>query len=260
MTDPVANIVWNIDPDLFTFGPISIKWYGLCFALSFVFGLILMNWIFQKEQKPLKDLDSLLIYMMIGTILGARMGEVLFYSPAYFWENPEDIVKIWQGGLASHGAAIGIFLALYLYSRKRPDQPYLWLLSRMAIPVALGGFFIRLGNFFNSEIVGVPSALPWAIIFARRGESYARHPTMLYESFTYLMIFVILLYSYGKKGPDLKPRILLGTFLVLIFGARFILEFTKMSQAAMELPLRMGQILSIPLIIWGSLLLVRRER
>lgn len=260
MTDPLSNFVWNANPILLTIGPLSIKWYGLFFALAFVFGLILMNWIFQKEQKPLKDLDGLLIYMMAGTIIGARLGEVLFYNPAYFWKNPEDIIKVWQGGLASHGAAIGILLALYLYSRRRNNQPYLWLLSRISITVALGGFFIRLGNFFNSEIVGVPSTLPWAIIFVRRGESFARHPTMLYESFSYLIIFIILLYIYSKKGADLKSRTLLGTFLVLIFGARFMLEFTKISQAAVKLPLRMGQVLSIPLIIWGFFLLMRRDR
>ena len=162
-------LIWYPDPDLIVIPGVNhpIRWYGLLFAGGFILGNPLYHWIYKREKKPVKDLESLLIHMVVGTVIGARLGHCLFYEPEQYLSNPIDILKIWEGGLASHGGAIGILLALYLYCRKRKDQPFLWLLDRMVIIVALGGAFIRTGNFMNSEIVGIPTGGNYGIVFAR---------------------------------------------------------------------------------------------
>jgi len=252
----LAAFVWNADPELFSFGPFHIRWYGLFFALSFLIGYEIMVWVFRREKKPLSDLDSLLIYMIAGTILGARLGHCLFYESEYYLANPLQIIAVWRGGLASHGGAVGVCLAVYLYSRKRPEQPFLWTLSRTALTVPLAGFFIRTGNFFNSEIIGRAADVPWAVIFVPV-DSVPRHPAMLYEAASYLVLFVIMLRLYERGGRFLDPRFILGIFFTGTFGARFLIEFTKEVQASFEnaLPLHMGQLLSIPLVAIGLLLL-----
>ena len=192
-------IVWNVDPDIVHVGPITIRYYGILFALSFFLGYNILRSIFRRESKPESDLETLLTVMMAGTIAGARIGHCLLYDPVYYLTNPLKILMIWEGGLASHGGAIGILLALFLYSRKRPEQPYLWILDRIVIAVALAGLFIRVGNFFNSEILGIPTDLPWAIVFDRI-DSVPRHPAQLYEAIAYGSIFVGLYRLYGKLG------------------------------------------------------------
>ena len=250
-----------MSPEIFQLGPFSIRWYGLLFATAFFLGFLYMRRVYVRERKSVADLDSLLIYMMISTIVGARLGHCLFYDPGYYLSNPLEIIKVWRGGLASHGGAIGIFTGLYLYSRKHPDQPYLWLLDRVAVPVPLAGFFIRLGNLFNSEILGIPTDKPWAIVFARIDE-LPRHPAQLYESISYLLIFVLLNLTYRKFGERTPPGLLVGLFLVLVFTARFIIEFVKVRQAdfGIFLPLSVGQLLSIPAIIAGVILLIRAKK
>lgn len=257
MNDP-SHIVWNVNPILLDLGPLQIRWYGLLFAAGFLAGFFIMQWIFRRENKPEEDLDRLLIYVALGAVIGARLGHVLFYDPVWFFTHPTEIIKVWHGGLASHGGGIGLFLALWLYARKRPNQPYLWLLDRMALPVALGGSFIRLGNLFNSEILGRPADVPWAIIFARI-DPIPRHPVQLYESFAYLTIFVMLFLVYRRLGARTPRGLTAGLFLVLVFGWRFIAEFFKIRQAAFgeALPLSMGQFLSIPMIILGIIILAR---
>ena len=251
-------IIWGVSPEIFSIGPFAVRWYGLLFASSFFTGFLIIQWIFKQEKKPEKDLDELLLYMIIGTLLGARLGHCIFYDPVYYFSSPVRILKVWEGGLASHGGAIGIFLALYIYSRRKPDQKYLWLLDRMAIVVALGGFFIRLGNLFNSEIVGKPAAVAWAFIFSRL-DMIPRHPTPLYESSAYLIIFIVLIKIYLIKRNKIAPGLLLGTFLVNVFTFRFFVEFLKENQSGFEagLPINMGQILSIPLILFGTIMLIR---
>ena len=251
-------IVWNVDPDILSLGPITIRYYGILFALSFFFGYNLIRSFFRREGKPESDLETLLTYMMVGTIAGARLGHCLFYDPAYYLTNPLKILMVWEGGLASHGGAIGILTALFLYSRKRPDQPYLWLLDRMAIVIALAGLFIRVGNFFNSEILGIPAGVPWAIIFDRI-DSLPRHPAQLYEAIAYGSIFVGLYRLYGKLSARTASGFLFGLFLTSVFGFRFFIEFVKERQAhyGLDLPLSIGQLLSIPLIIAGIVLLAR---
>jgi len=252
---------WNVDPEIYRIGPVAIRWYGLFFMLSFVCGIFILDWIYKKEKKPQEDMQQLLLYMLIGTMAGARLGHCLFYDPSYYLSNPLEILKVWEGGLASHGAAIGILLALYFYSRKHMDQPYLWLLDRMVIPVALAGMFIRTGNFFNSEIIGIPTQIPWAVIF-ERVDGMPRHPAQLYEALECLIIFVILFIVYKRRGALVPRGMLLGLFLILIFGFRFFVEFFKENQVAFEqrMPLHMGQILSIPAVLTGFFLCLRTFR
>jgi len=252
------TIVWNVDPDILSIGPLTIRYYSLLFALSFFVGYNIIRSVFRRENKPESDLETLLTYMMIGTIAGARLGHCLFYDPIYYLSNPLKILMVWEGGLASHGGAIGILTALYIYSNKRPEQPYLWILDRMVIAIALAGLFIRLGNFFNSEILGIPSNVPWAIIFDRI-DSAPRHPAQLYESIAYGLIFVGLYRIYVKLGEKTPKGFLLGLFLVSVFGFRICIEFVKEKQAtySAELSLSVGQLLSIPLVIAGFVLLAR---
>ena len=163
-----APIVWDASPILFELGPLAIRWYGLLFATGFLVGFIIIKNVFEREGKPLEDLDRLLIVMILATVVGARLGHGLFYHPGFYLSNPLRLIEIWKGGLASHGAGIGIVTGIWLYSRKRPEQPFLWVLDRIAIPIALGACLIRVGNLFNSEIVGIPSNK----IFAGQGRRY----------------------------------------------------------------------------------------
>lgn len=251
-------MTWNVGPEIFSIGPVAVRWYGLLFASSFLAGFLIIRRVFILESKPEEDLDQLLLYTMIGTVLGARLGHCIFYDPVYYFSSPIRILKVWEGGLASHGGAIGIFLSLYLYSRKKPDQPYLWVLDRMAIAVALGGSFIRLGNLFNSEILGKKASVAWAFIFPRV-DLVPRHPTQLYESIAYLVIFIMLYKIYLIKKDKTAPGLLLGVFLINVFTFRFFVEFLKENQSGFEagMPINMGQVLSIPLVLLGITMLVR---
>jgi phosphatidylglycerol---prolipoprotein diacylglyceryl transferase len=258
---PNGYIYWDVSPILFEIGPFAVRWYGLLFAVSFLAGFLIVRWMFREEGKPEQDLDRLLLYMVAGTVLGARLGHVLFYDPVYYFSNPIEILMVWRGGLASHGGAVGIFIALYFYARSRSGQGYLWLLDRIAVPVALAGSFIRLGNLFNSEILGRPTEMPWAFVFARV-DALPRHPAQLYESIGYAIIFVVLLLVYRRYRTSTPNGLLLGGFLVAVFSYRFVVEFFKMPQAAFgeALPLSVGQLLSIPLVIAGAFLLARARR
>lgn len=256
----ITSIWWTVSPEILKLGPFSLRWYGLLFALAFVFGYIILSKVYKKEKKSLEDLEKLSIYVILGTVIGARLGHCLFYDPAYYLTNPIEILKVWQGGLASHGAAIGILTALYLFSKKKKDQNIIWILDRLVIVVALGGAFIRLGNLFNSEIIGKASDLPWAFVFVRVDE-IPRHPTQIYESLFYFLSFIILYSIYQKKSVTLKPGFLFGLFLILIFGFRFFIEFLKENQSSFEsaLPINMGQILSIPFVLLGLYFIFRKK-
>jgi len=254
-------INWDVGPEIFHIGPLSIRWYGLLFALAFVFGYIILTRIFVKENKPKTDVEQLSVYVIFGTVIGARLGHCLFYNPSYYLSNPIEIIKVWEGGLASHGAAIGIIISLYLYSRKKKDQSLLWLLDRLVIVVALGGSLIRLGNLFNSEIYGIETQVPWAFIFPNGAQAglVPRHPTQIYESLAYLVIFIILFVIYNKRKDILRKGFLFGMFLILVFTFRFLVEFVKAVQEPFEanLPLKMGQWLSIPFVLIGIYFLIR---
>jgi len=258
-------VTWDISPEIFSLGPISVRWYGLLFAASFLVGFQIMTRIFKDERKSEKDLNDLLFYMLAGTILGARIGHCLFYNPEYYLSNPLEIIKVWKGGLASHGAAIGIVTAMYIYSKKKVGQSFLWVMDRVVITVALAGFFIRTGNLMNSEIIGRATDVPWAFKFVNayvQDPMIPRHPAQLYEALSYLLIFIILFFIYKKFNKVIKEGLIFGLFLVLIFMARFIIEFFKENQSAFEVGmiLNMGQLLSIPLISWGLYLLFINNR
>jgi prolipoprotein diacylglyceryl transferase len=249
-------IIWNLDPEIVEIGPFSIRYYGILFALAFVLGYYIFQKIFKNEGISVEVLDRLTIYMIIGTVIGARLGHCLFYQPDFYLSNPIEILKIWKGGLASHGAAIGILVVLYLFVRKE-KKPYFWILDRIVIVVALAGFFIRMGNLMNSEIYGIQTNLPWGFVFKNQGEIVPKHPTQIYEALAYLAIFLLLYRIYFKNKGKFKPGLLFSLFLVLVFTARFLIEFIKENQVGFEegLPLNMGQYLSIPFVILGLVLL-----
>jgi len=252
-------ITWSVDPEIARIGTLAPRWYGLLFASGFIVGYYIMERIYKNEKKPLNDVNTLLFMMVIGTLAGARLGHCLFYNPDYYLSRPLEILKVWEGGLASHGAAIGIFISLYYYSRNRLGQPYLWVLDRIVVPAALAGSFIRLGNLFNSEIIGKPTDVAWAFVFTRV-DIIPRHPAQLYESLAYLVIFFILFRFYWRSKGVFKEGFLLGWFLILIFGVRFFIEFLKEIQSPFEagLSLNMGQWLSIPMVALGVYFLRRR--
>jgi len=251
-------IHWDINPEIVGFWGLSILFYGVLFASAFFFGYLIMQKIFKKEGLPVELLDKLTVYVALGTIIGARLGHCLFYDPSYYLSNPLEILKIWRGGLASHGAAIGILIALYYFSKKN-KKPYLWILDRIVIVVALAGFFIRMGNLMNSEIYGIPTKLPWGFIFVRNGEVIPKHPTQIYEALSYLLIFFLLYSIYNKKGTNVRQGLIFSIFLILLFSVRFLIEFIKEVQVDFEqtMALNMGQWLSIPFILTGIYLLYR---
>jgi len=254
-------IVWDVNPEIFRIGSFAVRWYGLLFALGFVFGYIIIGRIFKKEHIPPKMLDTITTYMVVGTVVGARLGHCLFYEPEYYLSHPLEILMIWKGGLASHGAAIGILLSLYIFSRK-VKKPYLWVVDRIVIVVALAGFFIRTGNLMNSEIYGIQTDLPWGFIFVRWGETVPKHPTQIYEALSYMAIFILLYNLYNRKYKTMKNGYLTGLFLIILFSVRFLIEFIKEPQVGWEanMLLNMGQLLSIPFILAGIGLLVYKKR
>ncbi len=255
-------INWNASPEIFSLGPVTVRWYGLLFASTFFFGYIIMKKIFDKEQIPIETLDLLSIYMLAGVILGARLGHVFFYQPEYYIKHPVEILQIWKGGLASHGAALGILISLYIFSKK-VKKPYMWILDRIVIVVAIGGFLVRMGNLMNSEIVGRVTDVPWAFVFIKEipylGDA-PRHPSQIYEGLSYIILFAILMWMYFKKDAGKKPGLIFGVFLIGLFLSRFIIEFYKDNQVSFEdgMSLNMGQILSIPFVLFGIYLLINR--
>ena len=257
-------VTWDVDPNLLNLenvpiiGQLTIRYYGVLFAAAFVFGYLLFMRIFKTEGISVEVLDRLTLYMVIGTVVGARLGHVFFYQPDYYLSHPHEILYIWHGGLASHGAAIGIMVALYLFVRKE-KKPYIWILDRMSIAVALSGFFIRMGNLMNSEIYGVETDLPWGFVFVRNNEILPKHPTQIYEALAYLAIFFVLYRLYFRNKGKFKPGLLFGLFMILVFTARFLIEFIKEVQVPFEqgMALNMGQWLSLPFIILGVILLYR---
>jgi prolipoprotein diacylglyceryl transferase len=250
---------WNADPVLINLGPISIHWYGLLFALAFIIGLQIMRWVYKREQRPASELDSLFIYILLGTIIGARLGHVVFYDPGFYFSQPLEIIKIWRGGLASHGGALGIIIAVYLYARLSERPSTAWILDRFCMTAALGGAFIRIGNFFNSEIIG--HAVDGGVVFIRY-DLMPRHPVQLYEACAYLIIFFITFFAYRYTKIIHSEGRLLGLFLIILFSARVFLERFKLQQANYELSgdWTVGQWLSLPLIVIGLWLLLRREK
>ncbi|MBR8537980.1 prolipoprotein diacylglyceryl transferase [Carboxylicivirga sediminis] len=247
------SINWNVDPEIFSLGPIHVRYYGLLFAMGFMLGYYIIERMFKSEGIQQEWLDKLFMYVVIATIVGARLGHVIFYGWDYYSQNLGDIIKIWEGGLASHGGAIGILVALYYYSKKVTKRSMIWTLDRLVVPVALAAVFIRLGNLMNSEIYGHATDLPWGFVFERRGEEVAKHPTQLYEAICYLITFITVFFTYWKTKAKEKQGLIFGIFLIGIFASRFFIEFVKENQEAFEegMTFNMGQLLSVPFVIAG---------
>jgi prolipoprotein diacylglyceryl transferase len=258
----LGYITWDVKPEIgIHIGPFNPRWYGILFASGFIIGYQLMSKMMQREHRPVTDMEPLTFHMIVGTLVGMRLGHCLFYDPAYYLARPLEILKIWEGGYASHGAVIGISVALWLYSRSRPQQPFLWIIDRIAITVALAGCLIRTGNFFNHEMIGKPSDMPWAVVFTMK-DLIPRHPAQMYEALCYLGIFFLMRWLYNRYNATPPSGLLLGVFFVTVFGARFIIEFFKENQVLFEqlLPINMGQILSVPLVLLGVGLIWRALR
>ncbi|MCB8995518.1 MAG: prolipoprotein diacylglyceryl transferase [Bacteroidales bacterium] len=273
----ILSIVWDVDPWLIKFSDtFGVRWYGLLFACAFLFGYLIFNRFFKKEGLSTEKLDQLTLYIALGTVIGARLGHCLFYDFSYYMQHPWEILQIWRGGLASHGASIGILVALYLYVRKN-KMSFLWLIDRISVVTALGGFFIRMGNLMNSEIYGRPTDLPWGFRFMRDtsrvtftdphtgeilGKHLPCHPTQLYEAFSYLILFIILFWVIRKYGDRLKQGVIFGWFLIALFTSRFLIEYLKFEQSDFEINMiynwhvNMGQLLSLPFILFGIGLLL----
>ena len=248
-------LIWDFDPVLASFKHIRIHWYGAMFALALLSNYIFMHWVYWRELGNTEDVDRLLWYCMGGSVLGARLGHVIFYNPDYYVTEPLKIFAIWEGGLASHGGVIGVLISLYIYQRKASFN-YLWILDRAAIAASLSGSLVRIGNFLNSEIPGIESNVPWAVIF-KRLDNIPRHPVQLYEALSYAGIFLFLLFLYKKSKTFCFNGQLCAWFLILVFSARFILEFykVKLVNYDTQLWISTGQMLSIPFVLIGLSLL-----
>jgi phosphatidylglycerol:prolipoprotein diacylglycerol transferase len=253
-------IHWNVNPDLISFGALRIRWYGLMFLLGFTIGYFIIKSMCKRENKPFERLENLLNYLVIGTAVGARLGHCLFYEPDYYLAHPIEILKIWEGGLASHGGTVGVLIAIWLYSRRHPEFKMMWILDRISVPVPLVASFIRIGNLMNSEIIGRPANLPWSFVFEKI-DKVPRHPAQLYESLSYFALFLINLTLY-RRNPNPRPGFLFGITLVWIFTWRIVWEFFKENQEAFEasMLLNMGQLLSLPFIVVGIYFIVRALR
>ena len=252
------SVVWNVDPIICRIGPLALRYYSILFVLGFPIGYWLFVKFYKREKVNTDLLEPLLYALLIGTIVGARLGHCLFYQPDYFLTKAHwlEIFQPWKGGLASHGGAIGVILAVWWYSAKygkKNNFDMMWVLDRLVIAVCFAGCLIRLGNLFNSEIYGNETSLPWGFIFQRRGEVVPKHPTQIYEALSYLILGLILLWVYWRKSSKVHRGWLFGAFFIGCFGMRFLIEFIKMPQVEFEvgMKLNMGQLLSIPFIIAG---------
>lgn len=250
--------VWDGDPIAFQIGFLTVRWYGLLFSGGFIIGYFMMIAMFKQAKYNTEDLDKMLVYVFLGTIIGARLGHCLIYEPEYYLAHPLDILKIWQGGLASHGGTVGVIVAFTIFIwRSKGKYRFFNIADMICVPIALVCTFIRLGNFMNSEILGKPTDSSLGVVFARLGEDFARYPAMLFEAFAYFMTFIILLslYIWWKNRPQ---GMLLALLLFFIFSARFIIEPFKVEQAdySTNMALNVGQLLSIPFIIASLILMV----
>jgi len=260
-------ITWAADPNLID-SFITVRWYGLFFAIGFLIGYEIVARIFRHEGAPERWLGILLMWTVAGTIIGARLGHVFFYEWDVYSKDPVTILYIWQGGLASHGGTIGIIIGVILFSLITTKRSPLWTFDRLVIPIALVGGLIRLGNLMNSEIYGTATTLPWGFKFVNSRqwhemyEGLACHPTQIYEALCYFALFVLLMWMYWKKNAEERPGLIFGVFFIGIFVPRFLIEFIKNDQVGFEagMVLNMGQWLSVPFIIIGVWLIVRALR
>ena len=260
----ILAIHWNVNPNIVALGPLELRWYSVLFISGFILGWYIFKWFFKREGVPVTLLDPLLYTLLIGTIVGARLGHCLFYQPDYYlgsWNGFVEIFMPWKGGLASHGGTIALIIAMLWFSRRygrKYDFDFLWILDRLCITVCFAAVFIRLGNLFNSEIYGNVTDLPWGFIFERNGETLAKHPTQLYEALSYLILGIVLILLYKFRLQKMYRGMFIGIFFIVLFGMRFLIEFIKQPQVMFEqdMTLNMGQWLSLPFILIGIAILV----
>lgn len=252
-------IHWIFDPVLFSAGPLTVRWYGLLFVGAFLVGQWMLGRIFVTEGVPRENAERLMIHALLGAVIGARLVHCLFYEPQYYLSHPLAILRIWEGGLASHGGTLGMLLALWFAARTaQPRLPFLWLIDRVSMPAALGAVFVRLANFLNSEIVGIPTSGQWGVVF-ESVDALPRHPAQLYEAVAYAFIFAMLLALYRRSGKRTPEGLLFGVLMVLVFSARIVIEFFKTPQATYEAGqfFSVGQYLSLPFVMLGVVMIFR---
>ena len=257
-------INWSVNPELLSLGPISVRWYSLLFVSGFILGWFIFKWFFKREDLPVTLLDPLLYTLLIGTIVGARLGHCLFYQPDYYlgsWEGFWEIFMPWKGGLASHGGTIALIIAMIWFAKRygrKYDFDFLWIMDHLAIAVCFAATLIRLGNLFNSEIYGDVTSLPWGFVFELRGETMPKHPTQLYEALSYFILGIALVLVYKYRLNKVYRGFFIGTFFIGCFGMRFLIEFIKEPQVMFEqsMALNMGQWLSLPFVVLGIAMLV----
>jgi len=252
---------WNVSPEAFSIGSLTVRWYGILYGCAFIASYYAFRELLKFDKTPDDFADRALIYMILGTIIGARIGDCFFYHPAYYLQNPLEIFAVWHGGLSSHGGACGILVSLYLFGRKT-QKPYIWVLDRVVIVVGVAGFFIRMGNLMNSEIYGHATTLPWGFIFERNRETLPKHPTQIYEALYYALTYLVLRFIYRRSDNRPRPFLIFGLFLVMVFGFRFCIEFIKNPQETFEesMMFNMGQLLSAPFFILGIISLIISSR
>lgn len=264
----LSYITWDVSPVIFKLGFFTLRWYSLAFMIGFLVGYEIVARMFRHEGAPERWLGLLLMWTVAGTIVGARLGHVFFYEWDLFSQNPIKILYVWEGGLASHGGAIGVILGVILFSIVTTKRSPLWTFDRLVVPIALVGGLIRLGNLMNSEIFGHATTLPWGFRFVNSPEwqslyaGQACHPTQIYEAICYFALFALLMWMYWRKNAEERPGLIFGVFLIGIFTPRFFIEFIKNPQEAFEqsMALNMGQWLSIPFIIAGLSLIIYAMR
>ena len=268
-------VTWTANPNLFE-GFVTVRWYGLMFAIGFLVGYEIVYRIFKHEGAPEKWLGSLFIYVVVATILGARLGHVFFYDWAYYSQHLGEILKVWEGGLASHGGTAGILLAIWIFSRAVTKRPMLWTLDRLVVPVGFVAALIRFGNLMNHEIYGSATTLPWGFKFVDNIHQWMHgaepiftapsHPTQIYEALCYLITFGVCMYMYWRRNAQEREGLIFGVFMLGIFVPRFFIEFIKNVQEPWEIAMRQsigldqGQLLSIPFIVLGTWLIIRAMR
>lgn len=264
----LSFITWNVSPEIFSIGGFSLRYYSVFFAIGFIIAYFVIKHYYKQEALPQGELDKLTVYVVLGGIIGARLGHCLFYEPNYFLTT-EHFLQILlpfsfspfefigYRGLASHGGVIGVLVAVFIF-KFRSQQGFLAIIDKIAIPTGFVGALIRLGNLMNSEIYGHTTNLPWGFTFVRNGDALPCHPTQLYEAICYILVSVVLIFVYKRKSAKQKPGLILGIFLVLVFAARFGIEFLKQNQEAFEdnMLLNMGQLLSLPAIFAGMILII----
>jgi phosphatidylglycerol:prolipoprotein diacylglycerol transferase len=266
---------WDVSPEIFTIPGIDwpLRWYGLCWLAAILSSFFIMNLVYKTEGRTNQQLDRLTMYIVLGTVIGARLGHCLFYGPLWdmydvqgnlleegYLDHPLNLLKVYEGGLASHGGAIGIIIGAIYYCRKEKES-LLWVFDRLMIAVPLASMFIRLGNLMNSEIIGKPTNSSFGFIFSRI-DNVPRYPAQLYEAIAYLFLFVLMFWLWKNKRNVLGSGFMFGILLTIMFTVRFFIEFIKENQVEFEndLTLNMGQILSIPFVLIGIYLMVRSKK